>query len=88
MVLATDMKQHFSILSHFNTVHRLSAYSQQTPASSSPSPPKPPKRMLRRTVSRALRQVPPAEDTGHRRKRVSLRLASQSTPRRCAEGTR
>ncbi|KAG2451652.1 hypothetical protein HYH02_003432 [Chlamydomonas schloesseri] len=29
LVLATDMKQHFSILSHFNTVHRLAAYSQQ-----------------------------------------------------------
>ena len=26
MVLATDMKQHFAILSHFNTVHRLQAY--------------------------------------------------------------
>ncbi|KAG2436202.1 hypothetical protein HXX76_006514 [Chlamydomonas incerta] len=26
MVLATDMKQHFAILSHFNTVHRLAAY--------------------------------------------------------------
>ncbi|KAG2490637.1 hypothetical protein HYH03_011028 [Edaphochlamys debaryana] len=29
LVLSTDMKQHFSILSHFNTVHRLSAYQQQ-----------------------------------------------------------
>ncbi|GIL46288.1 hypothetical protein Vafri_3305 [Volvox africanus] len=29
LVLATDMKQHFSILSHFNTVHRLASYSQQ-----------------------------------------------------------
>ncbi|KAG2436288.1 hypothetical protein HXX76_006599 [Chlamydomonas incerta] len=26
MVLATDMKQHFAILSHFKTVHRLGAY--------------------------------------------------------------
>ncbi|KAG2441899.1 hypothetical protein HXX76_003505 [Chlamydomonas incerta] len=32
LVLATDMKQHFSILSHFNTVHRLAAYSQQQQA--------------------------------------------------------
>ncbi|GLC67880.1 hypothetical protein PLESTF_000618600 [Pleodorina starrii] len=29
LVMSTDMKQHFSILSHFNTVHRLAAYSQQ-----------------------------------------------------------
>ncbi|GLI63480.1 hypothetical protein VaNZ11_006457 [Volvox africanus] len=29
LVLATDMKQHFPILSHFNTVHRLAAYSHQ-----------------------------------------------------------
>ncbi|KAG2490631.1 hypothetical protein HYH03_011022 [Edaphochlamys debaryana] len=29
LVLSTDMKQHFSILSHFNTVHRLTAWSQQ-----------------------------------------------------------
>ncbi|PNG93951.1 Calcium/calmodulin-dependent 3',5'-cyclic nucleotide phosphodiesterase 1A, partial [Tetrabaena socialis] len=29
LVLATDMKQHFSIISHFNTVHRLASYSQQ-----------------------------------------------------------
>ncbi len=35
MVMATDMKQHFSILSHFNTVHRLSAYSA-APTSESP----------------------------------------------------
>ncbi len=28
MVLATDMKQHFSLLSHFNTVHRLSAFTK------------------------------------------------------------
>ncbi|GLI60999.1 hypothetical protein VaNZ11_003257 [Volvox africanus] len=26
LVLATDMKQHFAVLSHFNTVHRLSAF--------------------------------------------------------------
>ncbi|KAG2497449.1 hypothetical protein HYH03_004604 [Edaphochlamys debaryana] len=26
LVLATDMKQHFSLLSHFNTVHRLAGY--------------------------------------------------------------
>jgi hypothetical protein len=26
MVLATDMKQHFSLLSHFSTVHRLASY--------------------------------------------------------------
>ncbi|KXZ45534.1 hypothetical protein GPECTOR_53g120 [Gonium pectorale] len=35
MVLATDMKQHFAILSHFNTVHRLSSYT------SVPGPPPP-----------------------------------------------
>ncbi|PNH11652.1 Calcium/calmodulin-dependent 3',5'-cyclic nucleotide phosphodiesterase 1B [Tetrabaena socialis] len=29
LVLATDMKQHFSIISHFNTVHRLASYSHQ-----------------------------------------------------------
>ncbi|GIL46284.1 hypothetical protein Vafri_3299 [Volvox africanus] len=52
MVLATDMKQHFSILSHFNTVHRLAAYSQASPAT--PSPCKHGRRMLRRTVSHAL----------------------------------
>ncbi|GLI59232.1 hypothetical protein VaNZ11_001076 [Volvox africanus] len=52
MVLATDMKQHFSILSHFNTVHRLAAYSQAAPAA--PSPYKHGRRMLRRTVSHAL----------------------------------
>ncbi|KAG2447556.1 hypothetical protein HYH02_007480 [Chlamydomonas schloesseri] len=41
LVLATDMKQHFSILSHFNTVHRLAAYSQQAAsphAQQQPSP--------------------------------------------------
>ncbi|KAG2493194.1 hypothetical protein HYH03_008614 [Edaphochlamys debaryana] len=27
MVMATDMKQHFAFLSHFNTAHRLAAYS-------------------------------------------------------------
>ncbi|KXZ51687.1 hypothetical protein GPECTOR_11g138 [Gonium pectorale] len=32
LVLATDMKQHFSIISHFNTVHRLTSYSQQQAA--------------------------------------------------------
>ncbi|KAG2447555.1 hypothetical protein HYH02_007479 [Chlamydomonas schloesseri] len=39
LVLATDMKQHFSILSHFNTVHRLTSYSQQQAAAAlQPSP--------------------------------------------------
>ena len=28
MVMATDMKQHFAILSHFNTVHRLGCQAQ------------------------------------------------------------
>ncbi|KAG2492524.1 hypothetical protein HYH03_009189 [Edaphochlamys debaryana] len=28
MVMATDMKQHFGILAHFNTVHRLAAYNK------------------------------------------------------------
>ncbi|EFJ48255.1 3'5'-cyclic nucleotide phosphodiesterase, partial [Volvox carteri f. nagariensis] len=28
MVLATDMKQHFSLLSHFSTVHRLASYNK------------------------------------------------------------
>jgi hypothetical protein len=28
LVLATDMKQHFSILSHFTTVHRCAQFSQ------------------------------------------------------------
>ncbi len=32
MVLATDMKQHFSILSHFNTVHRLATYAHNAPS--------------------------------------------------------
>ncbi|GIL94723.1 hypothetical protein Vretimale_939 [Volvox reticuliferus] len=52
MVLATDMKQHFSILSHFNTVHRLAAYSQAAPMA--PSSSKHGKKLLRRTVSHAL----------------------------------
>ncbi|KAG2425825.1 hypothetical protein HXX76_013450 [Chlamydomonas incerta] len=39
LVLSTDMKQHFSILSHFNTVHRLTSYSQQQAAAAlQPSP--------------------------------------------------
>ncbi|KAG2451651.1 hypothetical protein HYH02_003431 [Chlamydomonas schloesseri] len=38
LVLATDMKQHFSILSHFNTVHRLAAYSQQQQQAAAPVP--------------------------------------------------
>ncbi|KAG2443897.1 hypothetical protein HXX76_002237 [Chlamydomonas incerta] len=29
MVMGTDMKQHFAIMAHFNTVHRLSSYSAQ-----------------------------------------------------------
>ncbi|KAG2425826.1 hypothetical protein HXX76_013451 [Chlamydomonas incerta] len=36
LVLSTDMKQHFSILSHFNTVHRLAAYSGQAQQADSP----------------------------------------------------
>lgn len=32
MVLATDMKQHFTILSHFSTVHRLGGTSSVTPS--------------------------------------------------------
>ncbi|KAG2485624.1 hypothetical protein HYH03_015687 [Edaphochlamys debaryana] len=36
MVLATDMKQHFSILAHFNTVHRLAAYSKDAGAGRRP----------------------------------------------------
>lgn len=35
LVLATDMKQHFSILSHFTTVHRLNAAGTVTPSGSS-----------------------------------------------------
>ncbi|KXZ55656.1 hypothetical protein GPECTOR_2g1206 [Gonium pectorale] len=35
LVMATDMKQHFTILSHFNTMHRLSSYAQ----GSRPRPP-------------------------------------------------
>ncbi|KAG2437153.1 hypothetical protein HXX76_005820 [Chlamydomonas incerta] len=31
MVLATDMKQHFSLLSHFNTVHRLANFTKPMP---------------------------------------------------------
>ncbi len=34
MVLATDMKQHFALLSHFNTVHRLAGFAQGGPAAS------------------------------------------------------
>ncbi|KAG2436688.1 hypothetical protein HXX76_006216 [Chlamydomonas incerta] len=30
MVMGTDMKQHFAILAHFNTVHRLASYSVQS----------------------------------------------------------
>jgi hypothetical protein len=33
LVLATDMKQHFSLLSHFTTIHRLSAPDASTPSS-------------------------------------------------------
>ena len=32
MVLATDMKQHFSLLSHFNTVHRLANFTKPAPS--------------------------------------------------------
>ncbi|PNW71675.1 hypothetical protein CHLRE_16g664200v5 [Chlamydomonas reinhardtii] len=48
LVLATDMKQHFSILSHFNTVHRLAAYSQQQQAQPAATP-QPPGTMLTKT---------------------------------------
>ncbi|GIL62062.1 hypothetical protein Vafri_16373, partial [Volvox africanus] len=37
LVLATDMKQHFAVLSHFNTVHRLSAFAHSGPTSAAPS---------------------------------------------------
>ena len=36
MVLATDMKQHFSLLSHFNTVHRLAAFTKPGAGTSTP----------------------------------------------------
>ncbi|KAG2437154.1 hypothetical protein HXX76_005821 [Chlamydomonas incerta] len=39
MVLATDMKQHFSLLSHFNTVHRLANFNKPpaaTPGTATP----------------------------------------------------
>ncbi|GBF94222.1 hypothetical protein Rsub_06492 [Raphidocelis subcapitata] len=39
LVLATDMKQHFSILSHFTTVHRLNAAGSLTPTNGSSCPP-------------------------------------------------
>ena len=39
LVLATDMKQHFSILSHFTTVHRLGAAGSLTPTNGSSCPP-------------------------------------------------
>ena len=32
MVMGTDMKQHFGIMAHFNTVHRLASYSAQQAA--------------------------------------------------------
>lgn len=38
LVLATDMKQHFSILSHFTTVHRLNAGGVMTPGTSTGDP--------------------------------------------------
>lgn len=38
LVLATDMKQHFSILSHFTTVHRLNAGGAMTPGTSGSDP--------------------------------------------------
>ncbi|KAG2441292.1 hypothetical protein HYH02_009885 [Chlamydomonas schloesseri] len=44
MVLATDMKQHFSLLSHFNTVHRLTNYTK--PVTSTPGGTTPFNRML------------------------------------------
>ncbi|KAG2425824.1 hypothetical protein HXX76_013449 [Chlamydomonas incerta] len=70
LVLSTDMKQHFSILSHFNTVHRLAAYSGQAQqaatgssgvgaAAKTTSGKKPP----RRTVSRALSTLPSNDPT-------------------------
>ncbi len=33
LVLSTDMKQHFSVVSHFSTVHRLSAAPSTTASS-------------------------------------------------------
>ncbi|KXZ50319.1 hypothetical protein GPECTOR_17g958 [Gonium pectorale] len=36
MVLATDMKQHFSLLSHFNTVHRIANYSNKPAGMTTP----------------------------------------------------
>ena len=56
LVLATDMKQHFSILSHFNTVHRLAAYSQQQQAQPAATP-QPPGTMLTKTPTLQRRQV-------------------------------
>jgi hypothetical protein len=41
LVLATDMKQHFSILSHFTTVHRLNAAGTLTPTNGSSAAPGP-----------------------------------------------
>ncbi|GFR42649.1 hypothetical protein Agub_g3586, partial [Astrephomene gubernaculifera] len=65
MVLATDMKQHFSILSHFSTVHRLAAYSQQqqqqqqqaASPGGGPASSKQPKQLARRTLRRTLSRV-------------------------------
>ncbi|KAG2437343.1 hypothetical protein HXX76_006000 [Chlamydomonas incerta] len=45
LVLSTDMKQHFAIISHFNTVHSLVAHTpsvaQQQPSGASGAPPQP-----------------------------------------------
>ncbi|KAG2485173.1 hypothetical protein HYH03_016063 [Edaphochlamys debaryana] len=38
MVLATDMKQHFSLISHFVTVHRLAQYTAQSAAALGAAP--------------------------------------------------
>ncbi|EFJ48257.1 3'5'-cyclic nucleotide phosphodiesterase [Volvox carteri f. nagariensis] len=38
MVLATDMKQHFSLLSHFSTVHRLASYNKPAAVAGGPPP--------------------------------------------------
>lgn len=46
LVLATDMKQHFSILSHFTTVHRLNAGGAMTPGTSTSDPLRQPDRCV------------------------------------------
>ncbi|GFR47060.1 hypothetical protein Agub_g8745 [Astrephomene gubernaculifera] len=56
MVLATDMKQHFALLAHFNTVHRLTAYSAAATGSGAAQTPT----QLQRSSRTLLQQLHPS----------------------------